>query len=108
MKNNLVLIAAVMGLFASTIASATEVSLFNVTSDVFPGKTLKVSLDVDANSDVTGLSYDLTSDSTFPLSQFASGIVLYQADGKDAVTVKSKDLSALQIFPFRRLWQTMW
>ena len=81
------LIAAVI--LPSASFATSQVSLFTATSDAFDG-SLKVSLEVDENTNATAIVYNISEDTVFPIGNLPKGIVIYQTSGKNIVTLSSK------------------
>ncbi len=81
-----------LGVISLTLARADTLRpLFSATSDAFTGE-LNVSLTVDQNSNVTGLSYAHNGKETpVSLDHLSKGIVLYQAAGLDAATLSAQN-----------------
>lgn len=89
--------AIVLSIFSqshSAFAAGTRIPLFMATSDAFDN-TLEIGLSVDQNSDATGFVYTNAGQETaLPLSDLATGIVLYKSGSTDVVVLSSTSFNS--------------
>jgi hypothetical protein len=88
-----VALASLTFVMPSALAN-TKLSLFTATSDAFNGQ-LEISLSVDENAKASSLIYtDAKGDTEIPLASLPEGAVIYQASGKNVITLLSSAFTA--------------